>query len=1042
VTEREGLETKLRASGRHFELASDPALTAGFDGLVKSVNPALTQALGWSAEVLKARPFVEMLHPDDRAESARELERLKHGTTTVSFTNRFKTGDGGYRWLDWNATSQPGDELIYASGRDITERIRADVALEASEQARRVLATALDAFVAMTVDGRISDWNPQAEVTFGWSHAEVLGRDFCEIFISPGSQEAYRRGLEQVTTGSQARILGAPMELVAIQRDGREFPVELAVSAHDTDAGRTVNAFLRDISDRRQAQREILRSERLLADLLDSAPDAVVITDELGRITLVNEQTELLFGYDRAQLIGEPIEMLLPERFRRLHVGHTRRYQDAPTSRPMGVGPDIFGLRSDGTEFPASITLSAIDTREGRLTTAFVRDITERKRVQDDLARAHEGVVEASRMKSEFVANMSHEIRTPLNGVIGLSGLLLGTSLSDEQREYTEGVQAAGDALMSIIDGILDFSKIEAGKLEIDNRPFDLREIVEGACAMLATAADERDIELMAWIDEGLPRALHGDGPRLRQVLANLLANAVKFTAVGEVVVQVSPCAAGPDGVGLRFEVRDTGIGIDAESLTRIFDSFSQADSSTTRRFGGTGLGLAISKRLIELMGGEIGVESTPGQGSTFWFEVSLVEAPFDESGPEPLGLEGVRVLVVDDNATNRTILEHQLRAWGTACTSAADAESALVMLCGAAGTASPFHLVVLDAKMPDVTGIELARSIRSRPELRTTRLLMASSSGNGRQAAMDAGVDGFVTKPVRRKKLRDEISRVLAATGGNTAALTPPSGIGPATDGARRFGRLLLAEDNPVNQIVAARQLEKRGYTVDVASNGREAVEMYARGDYPIVFMDCQMPELDGYEATAEIRRREGDDRHTPIIAMTASTMQGDKERCLAAGMDNYLSKPLDLVLLDQILASINVPLDTRPVSEPRPGDDGDAAQALLDPHQLADITEGDAESHNVLVTIFVDQARASVAEVVGAIAAGDAATVQRAAHSLKGSSSVLGAERLSAISSRLCEAGAGERLDDARRLQPELEQVLQLTIAALNPTGDAGAG
>ncbi|MEA2492748.1 MAG: two-component system, sensor histidine kinase and response regulator [Thermoleophilaceae bacterium] len=452
-----------------------------------------------------------------------------------------------------------------------------------------------------------------------------------------------------------------------------------------------------------------------------------------------------------------------------------------------------------------------------------------------------------------------------------------------------------------MIEDVLDFSKIEAGKLELDKHVFDLRELVEGTCTMLAGATADKGLELMSWID-GVPEMAHGDGRRLRQVLVNLLANAVKFTAAGEIVVRVGEHRDG-ERPGLRFEVRDTGLGIEPSAIERIFDSFEQADGSTTRRYGGTGLGLAISRRLVELMGGEMGVDSTPGEGSTFWFTVPTEAVQPDLGTTHPLGIANVRTLVVDDNQTNRTILEHQLASWDMSCTTAADARAALAVLRAAVKSGRAYHLVVLDAEMPHMSGLELATAIKSDRALRDTRLLMLTSSGSGRAAAAEAGIAGFVTKPVRQSCLRDEILRVLGTTAGGAEsdrAVTDPL---PQTTQTPPRPSVLLADDIPVNQLVAQRLLEKHGCDVDVAADGVQALDMHARSTYEVIFMDCQMPTLDGYEATAEIRRREGSDRHTPIIAMTANTMTGDRERCLAAGMDDYLSKPLDRALLDEML-------------------------------------------------------------------------------------------------------------------------------------------
>jgi CheY-like chemotaxis protein len=486
--------------------------------------------------------------------------------------------------------------------------------------------------------------------------------------------------------------------------------------------------------------------------------------------------------------------------------------------------------------------------------------------------------------------------------VIGMTGLLLDTALTREQQEYAETVRTSGEALLTIINDILDFSKIEAGKLDLEIIDFDLCTAIEEAVDLLAEKAHSKGLELACLIHENVPTALRGDPGRLRQILLNLLGNAIKFTDQGEVVVQLSVAAETPDTALVHCAVRDTGIGIAPEGQERLFQSFSQADNSTTRKYGGTGLGLAISRQLTKMMDGTIGVESVPGQGSTFWFTARLGKQPTRAPATQrPADLHGRRVFIVDDNATNRAILHHQLRRWGMHSASAESGLQALEQLRIAVQDGTPYDLVLLDMHMPLMDGLTLARVMKADPALARLPLVMLTSvvQRGHSMLAREAGISAYLTKPVRQSQLFDCVATVLGAA---VAPEMPP--VPAATLRLpRQTPRILVAEDNIVNQRVSVRLLEKLGYRADVAANGYEAVAALERIPYAMVFMDVHMPDMDGYAATAEIRQREGGSRHVPIIAMTANALEGDREKCLAAGMDDYLSKPVRQADLQAIL-------------------------------------------------------------------------------------------------------------------------------------------
>ena len=780
-----------------------------------------------------------------------------------------------------------------------------------------------------------------------------------------------------------------------------------------------------------------------LGSIVTSSRDAIVGWDLDGTVSAWNPAAEQLFGHRAADVLGHGSAFLPADTRRRVGalLGSAARGESLQSY-------EIEWVRPDGSEVPVAITVSPV-LGDGQVSGISIsaQDITQRRHEAAVLEQAREEALQSSRVKSEFLATMSHEIRTPMNGVIGLVSLLVDTDLDARQRDYAEGVHHAGQALLDVINDILDFSKLEAGKLVLDADDFDLRRLVEEVGDLLAPAAYAKGLELLVDVDPAGVRLVRGDHVRVRQVLLNLASNAVKFTARGEVQIRVTSALVDQTHVGLHVEVVDTGIGIAEADQPRVFESFSQADASTTRRYGGTGLGLAISRRLVEAMDGELGVRSAPGLGSTFWFDLRLPAAE-GSAHVEPdlpaLGLlpARLRALVVDDNATNRTILTAQLGAWGIAVDVVDSAATALDALATARLTRRRYDFAILDMLMPDVDGLELARRVSADPDLAGLPMIMLSSAPRlPRPVLADVGVARWLNKPVRAAALHDSVVRLVSAPGRRTEEGDDEAGRSAPAIPVPTRGRVLVVEDNELNQLVARGMVERLGFATDVAGNGAEALEALEAlrsEEYAVVLMDCHMPVMDGFVATQKIREVERGRRRTPVVALTASALVSDRERCLGAGMDDHVSKPID----PEALATVLERWAPASRAEGSAGQEGPDLTVVhddrpLDPDQIEGLAELRTPDGGSLLATFIRSFTRRVDERLEVIRAcaerADDEALAVAAHELRGSAATIGAVRVAALCAEL-ENGGSRVLHLRPGVLDELAAELELVVSELD--------
>ncbi|MDR3620676.1 MAG: PAS domain S-box protein [Paludisphaera borealis] len=928
----------------------------------------------------------------------------------------------------------------FGVSRDITALKRAEEALRQGEERFRSLVEATVAIVWNTpASGEFETEQPGWSAFTGQTFDQLKGCGWLDAVHPDDRPNTARVWSAAVSARSLYQI---EHRLRRYDGEYRHMLVRAVPILEKGDGVREWFGVHTDIDAERRAEAAMREAEERARLLLESSGEGIYGIDVDGRCSFINRAAAALLGYQAEDVRGQNMHML---------IHHTRPdgspypLEDCPIYRTFRVGRGCrvdheVLWRRDGTAFPVEYASYPLRGGDGEIEGAVVNftDITERKQVERELVRAKEAAQAATQAKSEFLANMSHEIRTPLNGIIGMTDLMLDTELTPDQQEYLGMVKLSADQLQAVISDILDFSKIEAGKLDLDLIEFHLRDALDDTVATLATRAHKKGLELADHVAADVPEALTGDPHRLCQVIVNLIGNAIKFTERGEVVLAVEAQSRTEREVLLHFAIRDTGIGISPDQQQKVFKAFTQADTSTTRKYGGTGLGLAISAHIVQLMGGELWLESQPGRGSTFHFTIrfGLAAGPVVRPTPaEPAQVHGLSVLVVDDNATNRRILQEMLSNWGMKPTVVEGGRQAIAALEQASGAGTPFALVLLDAMMPEMDGFELVERIKQNSELVGAALMMLSSTNLREDAARcrKLGVAAYLTKPVRQSTLLDVIMtslgpavRTLEQAGPSTAHMAP--------GGSRRKLRLLLAEDNPVNQRLAVSLLKKRGHSVVVAGNGREALAAVDAQRFDAVLMDVQMPEMDGFETTAAIRAREaGTGVRIPIVAMTAHAMKGDRDRCLAAGMDAYVSKPIQSHELFEVLEGLSpVPPNAGgPAAEPT------AQPVAFDMSAALERLDGDAELMSELAGLFLEECPKRMAEIREAIIRRDAVRLQHAAHTLKGSVGNFGAGEAFEATVRLELIGSEQNWDHAERAWAALDEAVGRLNSALAGLG-----
>jgi len=910
--------------------------------------------------------------------------------------------------------------------RSLLEHRRTQDALKNSEMFYQTLVETLPQnILRKDTNGRFVFVNQKFCASLGKSVDEVLGKTDWDFFPPQHAEKYHHDDLRVMQTRE-------PIDTIEVNQTpggGRIFVHVIKTPLYDANGAVVgIQGIFWDVTERKKTEEALAYERDLLRALLDNIPDRIYFKDVQSRFLRVSTSMANRLG------VNDPREVFGKTDFDFYAQEMAQEFFDDEQRIILTGQPLINKLERivdrDGKESWASVTKVPLRNKDGATVgiIGISRDVSKLKEAEVALERARDSALETARVKSQFLANMSHEIRTPMNAILGMTDLLFDTTLNAEQREFVSTIRSSTDTLLSIINDILDYSKLDAGKLTIETIDFDLGELIESTAEMLAQRAQAKGIELAYSIDENVPARLRGDPGRVGQVMANLISNAVKFTARGEVMIRVSRVEEDDGEVRIRIAVNDTGIGIEPKTLPLIFQSFTQADGSTSRKYGGTGLGLAISKQLVEAMRGTIGVESVAAHGSTFWFEVPLQKQSHQPPPREPSDVRDTRALVVDDSAVSRATIAEQLRRWHIRVDVASDAPEALNLLRAAAAAGQPYEFAVLDMQMPGMDGLTLARAVKDDPAIASTRLVVVTPLGNrpDEELMESCGINACVPKPIRQSRLYDALVNSLH----ERSAIASPAVQIADTPKTLSSARILLAEDNLVNQRLALRQLQKLGYAAQPVSNGFEVLQELQRQTYDLILMDCQMPELDGYEVTRRLRQWEKETQHAPayIIAVTAHALEGDRERCVSAGMNDYITKPVHLAQLEAALIR----------GLKRKATPAGSADPVLDPVCLAGLKElrepGQPDPLSELFELFRHESLACVEKIERGVTDHNSGATAQAAHTLKGSASNLGATQLATYCSQTEQRARASDWDAMPELVRHLNEELARVKSALD--------